>query len=143
MNNLKDCEICGDKNCSEERLYDDEIHPIKGNLIPYKFYDHKYSYCHKCESESIGYEQIKHNESLPRYAILNPKDLLIEVYRPCNCIGSMLVEGSNNVKITHIPTGIKSKCAEFRSQYKNRKEALKELERLVYEYYLEKSNSLK
>lgn len=60
--------------------------------------------------------------------VLEPKDLKIESYPPAPVGGMQTGKMANGIRIEHIPTGLVAVCEKHRLQFRNRDDALADLE---------------
>jgi peptide chain release factor 1 len=65
---------------------------------------------------------------------INTSDLMVEVYKGSGPGGQHKNKTETGVKILHIPSGIRVKCEDERSQLANHQKAMKELERRLQRY---------
>ncbi len=63
---------------------------------------------------------------------INSKNLKINFYKSSGAGGQHVNKTESAVRITHIPTGITTKCQNNRSQHKNKKDALKQIKYKIY-----------
>ena len=64
---------------------------------------------------------------------INASDLRIENYRAGGPGGQHMQKNETAVRVTHVPTGITSSCADGRSQFQNREKALRILRSRIYD----------
>jgi peptide chain release factor 1 len=64
---------------------------------------------------------------------ISPSDLRIENYRAGGPGGQHMQKNETAVRVTHVPTGITSSCADGRSQFQNREKALRILRSRIYD----------
>ena len=62
--------------------------------------------------------------------IIDPKDLIIDTYRS-NLKGGTWGVYDCGVQVTHLPTGVQTRCGSGRNQHHNRGTAVAEMERLL------------
>ncbi|NIH41283.1 MAG: peptide chain release factor 2 [Buchnera aphidicola (Periphyllus aceris)] len=73
---------------------------------------------------------------------INKSDLKIDVYKASGAGGQHVNKTESAVRITHIPSGIISKCQNNRSQHKNKKQAIKQIQSKIFNLQ-NKKNMLK
>ncbi|QJC29055.1 peptide chain release factor 2 [Enterobacteriaceae endosymbiont of Plateumaris rustica] len=91
---------------------------------------------HTSFSSTYIYPEINHNSNI----IINLDDLRIDVYRSSGAGGQHVNRTESAVRITHIPTGIVTQCQNNRSQHKNKYQAMKQIEKKLYELDLKNKN---
>ncbi|MFI4853193.1 MAG: peptide chain release factor 2 [Candidatus Makana argininalis] len=94
---------------------------------------------HTTFSSSFVYPEINKNTNI----IINSYDLRIDVYRSSGSGGQHVNCTESAVRITHLPTNIITQCQNERSQYKNKKQAMKQLKSKLYKLKLIKKNKNK
>ncbi len=75
--------------------------------------------------------------------ILNNSEIKIDVYKSSGTGGQHVNKTESAVRITHIPTNIKTQCQKNRSQHKNKKQAIKQIKKKLNNLKLFKENKLK
>ncbi len=63
---------------------------------------------------------------------IHKSDLKIDVYKASGAGGQHVNKTESAVRITHIPSGIISKCQSNRSQHKNKKQAIKQIQSKIF-----------
>ncbi|WP_343184213.1 peptide chain release factor 2 [Buchnera aphidicola (Ceratovacuna keduensis)] len=70
-------------------------------------------------------------------------DIKIDVYRSSGAGGQHVNKTESAVRITHIPTNLVTQCQNYRSQHKNKEQAIKQMEYKLYNLEIKKNNKKK
>ncbi len=74
---------------------------------------------------------------------INLSDLKIDVYRASGAGGQHVNRTESAVRITHLPTNIVTQCQSYRSQHKNKDQAIKQLRAKLLKIFIQKKNNEK
>ena len=91
---------------------------------------------HRRHTSFVQVEVLPEVTSEDPLIIINPDDLLIDIYKSSGAGGQNVQKNATAVRITHRPTGIFVSCQNERSQLQNKENAVKVLRGRLYELKL-------
>ncbi len=94
---------------------------------------------HTSFSSAFVYPEVDDNIDIE----INPADLRIDVYRASGAGGQHVNKTESAVRITQLSTNIVTQCQSYRSQHKNKDQAMKQLKAKLHEFEMQKKNAEK